>query len=158
MSIVEPRMPETDASFPTGVQLSFSEGVISGAGHDWVGPFTIEGNYDVSNGHCSWQKHYIGSHSVYYQGSNELKGIWGVWEINILGGLYHDQGLFHIWPEGMSLATEDQLRLDALPESVAATRGRVWWGGIVRLAVAWGLVAAAAAALSLVHDRLLTGS
>lgn len=53
---------------------------------------------------CSWVKKYIGRHSVAYRGVNDGHGIWGVWEIRQLGGLYQDRGGFHIWPKGSDVS------------------------------------------------------
>lgn len=75
--------------------LNFREGVIRGEGRDFVGEFLFKGTYDRESGKCWWCKRYIGRHDVAYQGYNEGRGIWGVWEItsNFKGG-------FHIWPVG----------------------------------------------------------
>src|SRR5262249_22121077 len=41
-------------------------------------------------------KRYIGKHDVAYQGYNEGKGIWGLWEIPP-----SSRGGFHIWPTAL---------------------------------------------------------
>lgn len=102
------------------LQITFSEGRISGEGRDFVGSFRIAGKYDVGTGGCSWQKVYIHGHSVSYRGFNEGKGIWGAWQIppNYRGG-------FHIWPSAWGtggirpLETEEELPLsDGLESTI----------------------------------------
>ena len=89
--------------------LTFCDGNMTGEGRDPVGKFIIRGGYTLSDGKCHFHKRYVGKHDVFYQGFNEGKGIWGVWEIrasNIMGG---QNGGFHIWPEGMSDPTQQHL-------------------------------------------------
>jgi hypothetical protein len=119
---------EQDSRFPSGpwkgffvqpriegrswmdLQLSFREGSICGDGRDWVGPFVIVGRYELQSGKCWWTKKYIGKHDVAYQGYNEGKGIWGVWEIPPAW-----RGGFHIWPLAMGDPTIQHLA-EALDE------------------------------------------
>jgi hypothetical protein len=84
--------------------LTFQNGKVKGTGRDWVGSFLISGRYDVADGKCHWTKSYIGKHSLFYQGYNEGKGIWGRWEHT---SAWH--GGFHVWPEGMSDPTRNTL-------------------------------------------------
>jgi hypothetical protein len=118
---------ETDPRFPSGpwvgfflqpglpgrhmmeLGLAFSSGAMKGEGRDWVGKFVIRGRYDVGDGKCYWTKRYLGKHDVFYQGFNEGKGIWGVWEIppDLM------RGGFHIWPEGMPDPTQQHLAEEA---------------------------------------------
>jgi hypothetical protein len=84
------------------LDLTFRAGQMEAQGTDRVGAFTFSGSYDPDNGECRWTKQYRGKHRVTYAGVNEGKGIWGVWEIRFLRGLYRDRGVFHLWPEGMS--------------------------------------------------------
>jgi hypothetical protein len=74
--------------------LAFRAGAISGEGADGIGFFGIDGRYDAQQGECNWTKTYFGSHSVWYAGFREKKGIWGTWRIGAL------RGGFHIWPIG----------------------------------------------------------
>ncbi len=119
---------ETDPRFPSGpwvgffvqkypplgrqsmeLRLTFNAGVMKGEGRELLGAFLITGRYDVGDGRCHWTKRYIGRHDVFYNGFNEGKGIWGVWEIpghNVAPDLH---GGFHIWPEGMADPTEQHL-------------------------------------------------
>lgn len=108
---------ETDERFPSGrwlgfylqrgvsgrqrmeLHLQFSHGVLSGEGRDTIGEFLIRGSYDIEDGRCHWHKRYLARHDVFYQGYNEGKGVWGLWEIATQW--FSDQGGFHIWPEGM---------------------------------------------------------
>jgi hypothetical protein len=118
---------ETDPRFPSGpwtgyflqpaipgkhtmeLLLKFQHGEMTGEGRDWVGPFIIRGKYGVQDGKCHWTKRYVEKHDVFYQGFNEGKGIWGVWEIADLGL----RGGFHIWPEGMPDPTGSHLTEEA---------------------------------------------
>jgi hypothetical protein len=129
---------ETDPRFPSGpwtgffvqshflpgryqmeLRLTFKQGEMTGEGRDWVGQFLVRGQYDVQDGRCHWTKRYIGKHDVFYQGFNEGKGIWGMWELpddsSVKGG-------FHIWPEGMPDPTKSHLTEEAeLPMPVTET-------------------------------------
>jgi len=122
---------ETDARFPSGpwtgfflqpiipgrhlmeLRLTFGEGQITGEGRDWVGEFLIRGSYQLADGKCHWTKRYLGKHDVYYQGFNEGKGIWGMWEIPAGPQQTHMKGGFHIWPEGMGDPTHPSLEEEA---------------------------------------------
>lgn len=75
------------------LQLTFSNGFMSGDGSDDIGRFQIKGRYDTASRECYWTKTYLGAHDVFYRGFREGKGIWGTWEIGI-----HLHGGFHIWP------------------------------------------------------------
>jgi hypothetical protein len=121
---------ETDPRFPSGpwqgfflmahwpgrhtmeLHLTFHQGVMTGEGRDMIGPFLIRGKYNIDDGKCHWSKRYVGKHDVAYQGYNEGKGIWGVWEIppTFRGG-------FHIWPTAMGDPTSPKLT-EALDEPV----------------------------------------
>jgi hypothetical protein len=90
----------------TDLTLDFREGTLTGTGSDHVGPYTIDGTYDVRTGQCAWNKQYVGRHCVAYRGVNEGQGIWGVWELKQLGGLLTDRDGFHIWPDGCDVAAE----------------------------------------------------
>ena len=128
----EPAVLESDPNWPSGpwtgfflqpglpgkhrmeLHLTFQQGVMTGEGRDWVGPFTIRGRYEVVTGQCHWTKRYLGKHDVYYKGFNEGKGIWGVWEIPPEQNLgIKSRGGFHIWPEGMPDPTGDRLAEEA---------------------------------------------
>jgi hypothetical protein len=86
------------------LHLTFQHGTMSGDGRDAIGPFLIRGRYEVNDGKCTWIKSYVRKHDVAYQGYNEGKGIWGLWEIppNWRGG-------FHIWPVAMGDPTGSKL-------------------------------------------------
>jgi hypothetical protein len=68
----------------------------------------FKGKYDLENGQCHWTKTYIGKHSIFYQGYNEGKGIWGVWEWGT-----EWRGGFHIWPVAMGDPSQGKLRAAA---------------------------------------------
>ena len=113
---------ETDSRFPSGpwhgfflmahmpgrhrmeLHLSFRQGVMTGEGRDMIGPFLIRGKYNLDDGKCLWSKRYVGKHDVAYQGYNEGKGIWGLWEIPPTW-----RGGFHIWPAAMGDPTNHTL-------------------------------------------------
>src|SRR2546423_682668 len=103
------------------LNLTFSQGAMSGDGRDDVGLFLINGKYDVQSRECYWTKTYMGAHDVYYRGFREGKGIWGTWEIGIFA-----RGGFHIWPVGASEGEEkvgkEASELKA-PAEAAATGG-----------------------------------
>jgi hypothetical protein len=123
--------PETDPRFPSGpwtgfflqkaipgrhqmdLKLNFQNGAISGEGRDWVGLFTIRGQYKLSDGSCWWNKLYHGKHDVYYRGFNEGKGIWGTWEIPTETNPDYQRGGFWIWPEGMPDPSQPTLSEEA---------------------------------------------
>jgi hypothetical protein len=124
MSDENPANLESDPRFPSGawtgfylqywmpgrhktdLDLTWQNGTVTGSGHDRVGAFSINGTYDSVTGECAWTKQYIGKHAVAYRGVNDGRGIWGVWEIRLLGGLYADRGGFHMWPEGTDVSQE----------------------------------------------------
>jgi hypothetical protein len=117
-----PDGPATDARFPSGpwtgfflqpdlpgrhameLTLQFRDGRVSGEGRDRVGSFLIRGRFQVEDGRCWWTKSYVGRHDVTYNGYNEGKGIWGIWEIEVPW-----RGGFHIWPEGMADPTSPRI-------------------------------------------------
>ena len=103
---------------PMELGLTFRAGVLQGEGRDWVGPFLVTGRYDLADGRCHWTKRYLGRHDVFYNGFNEGKGIWGVWEIPGHGFGLDLRGGFHIWPEGMSDPSEPHLAAAAEIEQV----------------------------------------
>jgi hypothetical protein len=122
---------ETDPRFPSGpwtgfflqplipgrhrmeLSLTFRSCTLTGAGRDRVGEFTLRGHYTLADGRCHFTKHYVGRHSVFYNGFNEGKGIWGTWEIPADRDYASQRGGFHIWPEGMHDATEPELTEEA---------------------------------------------
>src|SRR5437764_1504305 len=108
-------MPHTGAQrHGTDLILTFRAARMTGTGRDKVGVFTVDGRYELADGRCHWIKTYVGQHSVLYQGYNEGKGIWGVWEIpNDLG--VPARGGFHIWPEQMGDPTQPSLAEHAEP-------------------------------------------
>jgi hypothetical protein len=119
---------ETDTRFPSGpwkgfflqpsrpgrnwmeMRLTFARGSISGPGRDFVGKFQFSGKYDLETGKCVWSKQYVDKHTVAYQGYNEGKGIWGVWEIPPAGR--DGRGGFHIWPDAMGDPTGSTLHAE----------------------------------------------
>jgi hypothetical protein len=122
---------ESDPNFPSGpwtgfflqwwmpgrhmmaIDLMFENGQLRATGSDPVGAFTFEGDYDLADSKCRWVKQYLGGHRVTYSGVNQGQGIWGVWEIRLGFGLYTDQGVFHIWPQGMTPSEEAQATVQA---------------------------------------------
>lgn len=128
MSATKLPEPEGDPRFPSGrwtgfflqkelpgkhmmeLDLSFSQGVLKGEGRDRVGAFILTGKYSLADGKCHWTKRYIGKHDVFYDGFNEGKGIWGVWQIPPAHGDAGYRGGFNIWPEGMADPTNSALK------------------------------------------------
>jgi hypothetical protein len=122
---------ETDPRFPSGpwigfflqpnlpgrhlmeLRLTFQGGRMTGEGRDWVGRFLVAGRYDTADGKCRYTKRYVGKHDVFYDGFNEGKGIWGVWEIPASEEYGPSRGGFHIWPEGMADPTGHELTEEA---------------------------------------------
>lgn len=115
-----PEPVESDDRFPSGLwkgyyqqhgkntmelTLTFRRGEMRGDGRDGIGPFLIRGRYELSSGKCHWHKQYLGAHDVYYEGFNEGKGIWGVWDLRGWG-----RGGFHIWPAAWGIG--ETLRLE----------------------------------------------
>lgn len=103
------------------MSLSFKSGTIEGAGSDPVGRFLWTGTYCTKDGRCVMTKRYIGRHSVFYDGYNEGRGIWGTWQIppNFRGG-------FHIWPKAMGDLTEPELSQEAdSPFDIVSVEGEV---------------------------------
>lgn len=102
------------------LRLTFKGGLLTGDGRDWVGKFSVRGRYSTADGRCHWTKQYAGKHDVSYQGYNEGKGIWGVWEITAAEDRFGQRGGFHIWPEGMPDPSRPQLREQAdLPITIS---------------------------------------
>ena len=127
----------------TNLSVTYSRGELSGEGRDLVGPYSIEGTYDVGTGQCEWTKHYFGKHSVTYRGVNDGRGIWGVWEIRQLAGLFTDRGGFHIWPEGSDVSEESERTEQAVLAVMRKEFGSRLWRGfrvLLMLAVAVAIV------------------
>jgi hypothetical protein len=133
--------PEPDPRFPSGpwtgfflqywlpgrhqtnLDIDFSTGELSGEGRDRVGAYTVAGTYDAATGKCEWIKQYLGKHAVAYRGVADGRGIWGVWEIRLLGGLYTDRGGFHLWPEGTDVSEESDRTEQAVLAAMRAEFG-----------------------------------
>ena len=158
---------ENDPRFPTGrwtgfflqcwvpgrhsmsIDLRFDSGALQGRGADRVGSFTFGGEYNPADGKCRWTKRYVGRHSINYSGVNEGHGIWGVWELPQLGGLFTDRGVFHIWPEGMAPAEEANATVQAYLKHFR-TRGLMKFAGALAVCIGLGFFFALALHL-LVH-------
>ena len=104
----------------------------------------MDGTYDTATGRCEWTKQYVGKHRVANRSMNNGRGIWGVWEIRLLGGLYVDRGGFHLWPAGTDVSDESDR-----PEQAVVEAMRAEFGGRAHRLVPALLVAAAAAAAGL---------
>jgi hypothetical protein len=156
-------IPETDARFPNGrwagfylqywfpgrhttsLELMAAGGQLDGTGQDRVGLYTTNGSYDSATGRCEWTKQYVGKHRVRYRGINDGHGIWGVWEIRLLGGLYLDRVGFHIWAEGSDVSEESARTEQAVLEIMRREFGKGMGPArnLLILAVAAGIAAAA---------------
>lgn len=94
--------------------LEFNDGVVTGEGTDYVGPWTLVGQYDEAN--VTWIKQYVGKHSVSYSGNidgDQIKGHWNIRD--------YSTGAFHIWPATRSDLTELYLR-EELDEQLSGTQ------------------------------------
>ncbi len=93
--------------------LNFAKGTepnrmsIAGEGTDYVGPWTLSGDFDVSTKSCQWTKQYLGKHRVVYKGTFGQNGILGDWTISSMV-----RGNFHIWPSEMTELQEMYIRDD----------------------------------------------
>jgi hypothetical protein len=95
------------------LHLTFRQGQMTGDGRDYVGNFIVRGQYFLGDGKCYWTKRYLGKHDVFYQGYNEGRGIWGIWEIPATRQYGEQRGGSHIWPEGMADPTGFHLTAEA---------------------------------------------
>ncbi|MEZ6091113.1 MAG: hypothetical protein R3C05_24445 [Pirellulaceae bacterium] len=65
--------------------LSFSNGDVTGSGHDIIGPFTFAGQ--INGDKALLVKHYLGGHRVDYPGQFDGEGTFqGLWSIHGFGG------------------------------------------------------------------------
>jgi hypothetical protein len=78
--------------------LAFAGGIVSGNGHDAVGPFMVNGSYHTIDGTCVLSKSYgggVGCHSVLYEGrwsGRVAAAVAGVWRLQSV------TGRFCMWP------------------------------------------------------------
>lgn len=97
--------------------INFVDGRIEGEGTDYVGPWVIQGSYDLKNKVCQWTKQYQGRHRVEYQGKITRDGIQGRWDIR-----NWNNGPFHIWPRTrmdlQNLYMKDELDNQQLSPSI----------------------------------------
>ena len=77
--------------------LEFNDGTLKGEGTDYVGPWTLQGEYDLSKLKAVWIKSYVGKHDVTYRGTISKTGIIGIWDIR-----ESLTGSFHIWPQHLT--------------------------------------------------------
>ena len=94
------------------VHLRFAGGKVTGFGQDSVGEFAMQGRYDLDTGTVVIHKHYVGSHTVTYEGRNENDGkwVWGVWTLREMSGT--ERGGFHLWPKGEEDPTVPKLEAE----------------------------------------------
>ncbi|HEY0983291.1 hypothetical protein [Schlesneria sp.] len=108
--------PGSSKRFQMELHLVFRDGTLRGDGRDSVGEFLFKGTYEKESGKCWWTKRYIGAHDVAYQGYNEGRGIWGVWELSLA-----HKGGFHIWPRGQGSGEGQEVSEEAdLPVLIGA--------------------------------------
>jgi len=77
------------------LDLAFSVGVVAGGGSDDIGRFAIRGGYDQEGVRVWWHKHYVGAHSVWYDGVRDgaaSRVLYGGWSIGT-----EFSGGFRIW-------------------------------------------------------------
>lgn len=77
--------------------LEFADGKLKGEGTDYVGPWTLAGEYDLDQSQAVWVKQYVGKHAVNYSGKISEDGITGTWNIRGLSS-----GPFHVWPQRLT--------------------------------------------------------
>ena len=100
------------------------DGVIRGEGIDYVGPWTLVGQFNSATKECSWTKSYVNRHRVDYDGKLGENGIVGQWNI---GPFWTDQ--FHIWPESMNHLYEHYLRMGMpIPSAEPSNDSRIETG------------------------------
>ena len=87
--------------------LHFENDEISGEGTDYVGPWLIQGNYDLETSTCHWSKQYLKKHRARYEGSLSDSGILGAWSIR-----NWNSGPFPIWPHKRSDLTNLYMKDD----------------------------------------------
>lgn len=97
--------------------LEFTNGRMTGEGHDGVGPFIISGTYSTESKECSWNKTYVARHTVKYRGFRDGKGIWGTWVISP-----EWNGGFHIWPISEGVEQAVVAKAEAVSEPQAQPR------------------------------------
>jgi hypothetical protein len=88
---------------------------VKGEGTDYVGPWTLSGEFHSDSGEVQMTKQYLGKHRVKYQGVFGPNGILGGWTISSLV-----RGQFHIWPAEMTELQELYMRdeLEKAPGSI----------------------------------------
>lgn len=135
-----PPFVESDPRFPSGswlgyvlkqhepghrhamvASLSFIRGVISGAGSDEDGDFTISGRYESRDAKCIWIQTHSDRREVIYTGYCDGQGIWGMWYRPRETGSDWKGG-FHFVPEGMSDPTPLPLTHDYEPKNVGGAK------------------------------------
>jgi hypothetical protein len=115
----------------TDLNILFRAGRIGGDGNDWLGDFTIRGDYSPEGGEVRWTKVYRDGRRVQYRGFIDgAHGIWGHWEVAGRG-----KGGFQIWPDADAGVDEPPVALGAgghfpgLETSVIDRRDADAWAG-----------------------------
>jgi hypothetical protein len=93
---------------PMHLTLNFVDGLIRGAGIDKPGQFVIDGVYTSKD--ARWSKHYVGKHSVSYEGQFKNEEIFGSWSLTQMheGRVVSLQGEFRIWPLPEGIYGDDE--------------------------------------------------
>src|ERR1700722_774876 len=69
------------------LQLTFTtDGTLSGDGTDDVGPFVIDGTFNIATREYGWTKSYVGRHRVEYRGLYDGRSICGDWSLPMMTG------------------------------------------------------------------------
>jgi len=71
---------------PTSMDVTMVAGVVAGYGSDLVGDFLIQGFYDDTSLSISWDKTYIGRHTILYEGKMDKQTIKGSWSFKNSAG------------------------------------------------------------------------
>jgi len=98
--------------------LTFNvDGKIKGNGVDDIGPFAVDGVFDLRTNEVRWTKSYVGAHSVKYGGFYDQKTICGSWNLMAL------HGGFWIWPGSAERGEDAYGETEQLAEAQLLIRG-----------------------------------
>ncbi|RYG26914.1 hypothetical protein EON82_01480 [bacterium] len=95
--------------------LRFWDETVEGEGDDFIGDFTIRGEYSAVMNEVSFTKTYP-THLVLYKGSWDGAMISGEWEFSRRMRFVVPRGGFEIWPEREEESIERQLEVESKPD------------------------------------------
>lgn len=94
--------------------LRFGDETIEGEGDDFIGDFTVSGEYSVVTNGVGFTKTYR-THLVLYNGTWDGAMISGEWEFSRRMRFVVSRGGFEIWPEREEESIEEQLEIESKP-------------------------------------------